>query len=114
MTRKHEDSAAGRAANRIAGALFMAGVLVLSHDSERDANEGLGQREILALQQENARPWGVSLTQSAIECRARQAGYGECTCITGRAACPGSHPGQKRRQHRKATDRKPEDTGISR
>jgi hypothetical protein len=90
MTRKHEQGPAGSEARRLTDGLFRRAVLVPAADSERGANEGLGLREILALQEENARPWGLCFAESVIACRARRAGHGDCACIPGSGRCQGT------------------------
>lgn len=75
MTRKHEDSDAGREARRLVNGLWNRGFIVYSGDNQRGANEGLGEREIRALAEENSRPFGLSRAAQVIAERARQAGH---------------------------------------
>lgn len=55
------------------GAAFRAGMWLGRSDDHRGANEGLGEREIRALADENARAWGLGFAASAIESRGREA-----------------------------------------
>lgn len=75
MTRKREESAEGREARRVTGALFRAGHWVPGADNQRGANEGLSSREIKALEAENGTAWGRSRTEAVIAERCRQAGH---------------------------------------
>ena len=75
MTRKNEDSAEGKEAQRISSGLFKGGHWLPGADNQRGANEGLGAREIKALESENGTAWGLSRAAAVIAERCRQAGH---------------------------------------